>query len=337
MVGSSIYLRGIGTALPPERISVAAVLRQEGDRYERQMAALTPAFRRRLEAGLGIDEVAIHRGSSSSLALEAVARAVEHAGIRPSEIDAIIDFGTWPGDYPAIWCLANQIQAELGSPRATPLGVHGSGCAGLHLALRVAEAWLRRPADGPRHALLVASDCVPVGGRVSLPVSIMGDAASALVISTDPGPSRPVVRLGAVATTTVGTHHALLRAEGAPPRIEVDAAAFEASILPIHFVMCQRVLQRALSHADHGIDNLGALVYPNTTALDRQSVARALSIPPDRVCGPGPATLGHAFANDLVINLPHFATLSIPTAIGLLAVGSGFTWGASVLHVLADP
>ncbi len=326
------YLRSVATAIPPTQLSRVTLRDREHDRYEAQLAALTPALRARLETQLGIENVTEHRGPPSELARTATARALERAGLAAHSLGAILDFSTMPGDYPAIAALTNQVQHDLGAERAVPFAVSGSGCAGGLLALRVAAAWLEAHGGS---ALLFGADCLPSDGRCSLPISLMGDAASAAVLSAEPPPAGGGLRLRAVTTTTVGQHHALVRAVGSPPRIEVDAAAFEERILPLHFVMCQRVLQRALAAAHRPASAITHLVYPNTTALDRSSVLRALDLPGAELCGPGPTHLGHAFANDLFINFPDLAQLEPATTIAMLGVGSGFTWGAAIFDVEA--
>ena len=118
---------------------------------------------------------------------------------------------------------------------------------------------------------------------------------------------------------------------GEPPSIELDAASFETGILPLHFVMCHRVLAKALERAGRTRQQIRYLVYPNTSELDRQSIVRALGIPEDRLSGPGPKDLGHVFASDLLINWPEAThTLGEEECVVALSVGSGFTWGASV-------
>ena len=330
MIPVPLYLRSSAFEIPPGRVPMEEIRRRERGRYAEQLAALTPALRTRLEAQLGVTSVAQHPGRPSELALPAVTRALERAGVQPAELGAILDYSTLPGDHPGVAALANQVQGALGADRAVPFGVSGSGCAGWLVALRVAATWLCAHGGA---TLLFGADCSPVVGRCSLPVSIMGDAASAAVLSVIPPRSTPRLRLLAVTTTTLGTHHALIRASGSPPRIEIDAGAFEQFVLPLHFVMCERVLTRALTEAARTRDSITHLVYPNTTALDRASVERALALPSARFPGPGPEQLGHAFANDLLINLPDPLALEPPATIAMVGVGSGFTWGAAILDV----
>ena len=330
MPARSIHILGSAAEIPSERVPTSTIVEAERERYEAQLGALSPAVRARLESQLGIEAIRCHSGVPSRLASIAAARALRAAGVDAGQIDALIDCSTMAGDHPGIAALANQIQAELGATRAVPFAVQGSGCAGLLVAMRVACSWLQ-DRGGP--VLLFGADCVPSGSRCSLPISIMGDAASAIVLDLAPPVGRAHYVLRAVTTTTLGVHHALVHAANHPPRIEVDAAAFEQRILPLHFVMCERVLTRALAEAERPRSSVTHVVYPNTTALDRASVGRALGFVPEQLTGPGPRDLGHAFANDLLINLPDPAVLPPSSMVAMLAVGSGFTWGAALFEV----
>lgn len=328
---SDLFVLGTATVVPDDRVGVDEVRRDEGERWERQLGALSPSVRRRVESGLGITSVRTMAAPPSEAGRAAAARALDAAGIEPTAVDAVIDFSTLPGDHPGVWSLAHKLQAELGCHDALPMSVNGSGCAGFFVALRVAGALLAT--ESPQGAaLLVASDRVAAKGRCSLPISIMGDAASAVVVSLQPPAHHACARVTGLCTTTLGVHHDIVVLQGSPPLIEVDTAAFEAKILPLHFLMCHRVLGRALSQARRQLEELSALAYPNTTQLDRESVARALDLAPSMLTGSGLTTQGHAFASDLIINLPRFWDGWDGDCAAVLGVGSGFTWGACILE-----
>jgi hypothetical protein len=89
-----------------------------------------------------------------------------------------------------------------------------------------------------------------------------------------------------------------------------------------------------LRAANRSAETVTGLVYPNTSALDREQVLRALPLPQARLYGPGPAQLGHTLGNDMIVNLPPLWTADGPgpdETTALIAVGSGFTWGASII------
>jgi 3-oxoacyl-[acyl-carrier-protein] synthase III len=164
--------------------------------------------------------------------------------------------------------------------------------------------------------------------------SVLGDAASAVVLGTRPPQGRAAPRLLSVVTSTLGVFHDIIQLAGCPLRMQIDGRAFESRVLPVHFVMCERVLGRALERANRSRKGITHLVYPNTSELDRASVTRALEIASGRLSGPGPTHCGHAFASDMILNLPAQLTPADPgsdAVMVLLAVGSGFTWGACVV------
>jgi 3-oxoacyl-[acyl-carrier-protein] synthase-3 len=329
----SVFLLGAAVALPPSRLPVSQVIDAERVRYRAQLDALSPRFRERITAGLGIESVRRHDGAASSLAIEAGRQALEQARLTPEQVRLVVDYSTLPGDHPGLWSLANKVQADLGCADAATLTASGSGCAGLHLGLRVALAMMQSE-PSIDVALLVASDCVGDRGRSCLPISILGDGASAIVLGRGDRDSENAPRILGLACSTLGTYQEVIRLDGSPPQLQVDGHRFESKVLPLHFVMSQRVLVRALRRAQKRVEDVDALVYPNTTALDRESVVRALGIAPERLSGPGPTELGHVFASDMVINLPASLPAGAPDptrCTALLAVGSGFTWGACIV------
>jgi 3-oxoacyl-[acyl-carrier-protein] synthase III len=327
---------GLAAILPQERLSLEQVFEQERATVDVQLAALTEPFRARLLNGLGIANVATFGHLLSRDAAEQAAHiALERAGIAPTALGLIIDYSTLATDCPRVWSLAHHLQGRLEASKALAVGTRGSGCAGLHLALLMAQGFL---AANPSidYALLVAADRAPDGGRCCLPVSIMSDAATALVVGRPSLGAQRRGRLHAVVVQQLGNLAELLVVEPTPCRMRIDSGAFEKQVLPVHFVMLHRLLTRAMRLAKLDTKDIAAYVYPNTTGLDRQSIARGFKLAETQFAGPGPSNLGHAFANDLVINAESlFQTPPQSSSIhsAWLAAGSGFTWGAAIVEV----
>ncbi len=264
----------------------------------------------------------------------AAKRALHAANLSGAQLGLIIDYTTFATDCPRIWSLGHDIQQCLDATDALVLGIHGSGCCGLHIALRTAQAFFSSDPD-LRFALLVASDRAPEGGRVCLPISIMADAASALIVARVEITPAPIGRLRAVLTQSAGRFVDVISTSPLSAAITIDAGKFEQQLLPLHFVVLNRLLRRALAAADLSQHELSALVYPNTSELDRQSVVRALGFDSGSLLGPGPAHHGHAFANDLIINAQALFDSNGSRSCAhsaWLAAGSGFTWGAAIVH-----
>lgn len=331
---TSLDILGIGVVLPEHRLDIDEVLATERANIDAQLSMLSPAFRARLMANLGLAKIADFGARPSSHAGRSAAQlALRRAELTPGQLGLIIDYSTFAADCPGIWSLAHEVQGELGTTTATALGVRGSGCAGLHAALLVAGAMLSaNPALGA--ALLVAADRAPNAGRCCLPISFMADAATALVVARPGVHARPLATIRSIVLQQVGLFSRVLVADGEPPRMCVDGATFERKVLPLHFVMLHRVLTRALNDLDLVPSALDAIVYPNTTALDRQGIARGFGFAPDQLIGPGPAEVGHAFANDMLINaaaLFDAEGTAGPRLTAWLAAGSGFSWAAAIV------
>jgi 3-oxoacyl-[acyl-carrier-protein] synthase III len=334
-VTSNLVLLGTGLSVPQGRIPVARIFDAEQRRLGEQLDALSAGLRGRLLGNLGIDAVAHmeQRGSLEHAEL-AAKLALDRAGIEPNRIGLIVDFSTFSSDSPRLWSLAHALQGRLGAPEALAFGTRGSGCAGLHFALLLAEAFLSSRPD-LSYALLVASDRAPDTGRLCLPISIMADAASALVVGRAEQNPKRLARICAIATQQHGRFADLLVVESDPYRMTIDGRTFEQSILPIHFVVLNRLLARAVKVSGLECPADLDIVYPNTTELDRASIARGMGIEPSRLIGPGPRRLGHAFASDLLINADAWLNREddSPSAHSAwLAAGSGFSWGVTLMQ-----
>jgi 3-oxoacyl-[acyl-carrier-protein] synthase III len=327
---------GLGVVVPEERIPIESIYAQESARIEQQLAQLTPPFRERLSGNLGIACVAsLGSMSSCDAGRSAATQAAEHARVTPDRIGLIVDFSTFAVDSPGIWSLAHDVQGHLDASTAMSLGVRGSGCAGLHAALLVTSAMFSAHPSLDA-ALLVSADRAPNGGRSCLPISFMADAATALVVGRAGAHRCPLGRIHAVAILQNGSFSRLLVADGNPARMTIDAEAFERKVLPLHFLMLHRVLHRALTQVGLRHDDIDAIVYPNTTALDRAGIVRGFGFSDELLVGPGPKELGHAFANDMLINAA--ALFDSPWREGRhvtawLATGSGFSWGAAIVEL----
>lgn len=327
---------GIGVALPTARRSLEAILAEERVTADAQLAGLSRGLRDRLQAQLGIESVATASDESSTeLAERAASEALRTAGLEPQALGLILDFSTAAVDCPEIWSLSHHLQGKLGATQAFALSTRGSGCAGLHLALLVAQTFLLAHPT-LEYVLLVASDRAPEGGRCCLPISIMADAATAMVVSRSALHRSRFGRLLSVAMKQYGKFADVLVMSREPPSMKLDVARFEQQVLPLHFVMTHRSLSRACTLAGVPIQGIESIVYPNTTELDRNGIARGLGLAPGKLVGAGPKHVGHAFANDLLINAACGKTCDGELAHGpsaWLASGSGFTWGAAIVEL----
>ena len=106
------------------------------------------------------------------------------AGLRACDLHLIIDYSTLPGENSLYMSFAHALSRDLGTEASLNLSFKAGGCAGLHIAIKTALAWMAVD-DNLRTALLITGDTAPNGNRSLLPVTVQGDAGSAVVLTRD--------------------------------------------------------------------------------------------------------------------------------------------------------
>lgn len=329
-------LAGAAYRLPPDSESVASILDRERDRVASALAAVGPALRARVLEELEIDRVRTC-GPSDPFDLMAGAAhdALATAGIDGNHVDLILDYSTLPGEAGVSSPLAHRLSEELGAKTSLNLSFKFGGCAGFHLAVKQAGALMR---TDPRLkvALLVATDSPPPGNRSLLPITVQGDAGSAVVLTRDGGAGPEIV---ATEVLTLGHLHRVIRLEPGPGgvglHLAVDARMLEEEVLPIFYLHFHRLLQKIYADARLTTADIDLVVYSNLSGSDRRGFMRAMGFHPDKAPRTCMAECGHTFASDLVLNYVDLQTQgAIRPGQWLLcaSAGIGFTWGVTLVR-----
>lgn len=332
----TIDLAGAAYRLPPGVETVASVLDRERDRVAAALEAVGPVLRGRVLAELGIERVRTC-GSSDPFDLMAGAahEAVAEAGVAGDQVDSILDYSTLPGEAGVSSALAHRLSEVLGAKASLNLSFKFGGCAGFHLAVKQAAALMQTDAR-LKVALLVATDSPPPGNRSLLPVTVQGDAGSAVVLIRDNGKGPAIV---ATEVLTLGHLHRVIRLEPGPAGVGlqlcVDARMLEQEVLPIFYLHFHRLVQKILADAGLRTSDIDHVVYSNLSAGDRRGFFRALGFQPDKAPITCMAECGHTFASDLVLN---YVDLRKQGLVGpgqwmlFASAGIGFTWGVTLVR-----
>lgn len=180
-----IFIKGVGVHLPEQVAVDWAVQRGLYSAEEAEISQLTGT----LVAG---------NLSAPEMALKAAQEAVERSGQEPAELNLLLYADVWH-QGPEGWQPFSYLQHHLTGGHVPAMELR-QGCAGMFGGMELAASYLR--ADPARtSALLVAADNFGTPGidRWHSGPFIFGDAASAVVLSKDPG----FARLLSVCTTTV--------------------------------------------------------------------------------------------------------------------------------------
>jgi 3-oxoacyl-[acyl-carrier-protein] synthase III len=328
----NVRIASAAYAVPADDEAVEAVLERERDRVETTLAPLNLKARQKATEGLGLSRVRVcGRKQPYDLVLEAASTAIAEAGIRAQDINLILDYSTFPGENSQHLSFAHKLSAELGAETSLNLSFKTGGCGALHLAIKTALGWMSTD-ESIQTALLVTGDTAPHGNRSLLPVTVQGDAGSAVVLRRQ-GSKGPLL-LGVEAMTLSHLHNAiaLVKTNGHLD-IKVDAACIENEVMPIYYLNLLRLVQKVLAASSLTLNNIDHFIYSNISQRDREGFRRMVGLPEGGLPPTPMAEYGHTFASDLVINYVHMRSEGRihPGQLLLFAsAGIGFTWGVTL-------
>jgi 3-oxoacyl-[acyl-carrier-protein] synthase III len=328
----NVRIASAAYAVPPDSEAVEAVLERERDRVETTLAPLSPKARQKAAEGLGLSRVRVCGAKQPyDLVLEAASTAIAEAGITEKDINLILDYSTFPGENSQYLSLAHKLSAELGAETSLNLSFKAGGCGALHLAMKTALGWMSMD-ESIQTALLVTGDTAPAGNRSLLPVTVQGDAGSAVILRRQ-GTDGPLL-LGVEAMTLGHLHDAiaLVKTNG-HLEIKVDAVCIENEVMPIYYLNLFRLVQKVLEASSLGLKDIDHFIYSNISQRDRDGFRRMVGLPEGGLPPTPMAEYGHTFASDLVINYVHMRREGRirPGQLLLFAsAGIGFTWGVTL-------
>ncbi len=321
----------VGTAvrLPERTISVREAFRQEGMEYDRAAAD-----------ALGMEQVHVFEGAwTTRLAREAAVSCMAEAGVKPAEIDAVVDFSVLPQDYVVpSWSISNVIQHELGLANAFNLGFGGSGTTNFLVALKFVASLIRSGRVGT--ALLIATDVALPGNRVvgrERPLTVLGDGASAVLVRSGPGRCEIV----GIELWSEGRNHDVFLIPGGglanPGRLDLYGLRIDAARCSGDGVRrnLREVAERAAGTAGIRLEDVAIVVNPNISAADREECAAMAGFADDDPFGGNRRRIGHVQGTDFVINLSQWIDSGKhgPSRPALVCShGWGFAYGAMVVR-----
>jgi 3-oxoacyl-[acyl-carrier-protein] synthase-3 len=333
----NVRIAAAAYAVPPDDEAVEAVLERERTRVETSLSPLSSESRRKAIEGLGLNRLRICGDKQLyELVLEAASKVIAEAGIAARDINLILDYSTWSSET---WSsessqglsFAHRLSANLGAETAMILSFKVGGCAGLHVAIKTALGWMTTD-ESIQTVLLVTGDAAPQGNRSLLPITMHGDAASAVILRRE-GTEGPLL-LGIEAMTLGHLHKAITMVKtNGHEDIVVDALCMEREVRPVYFLNMLLMVNKALAAASLSLKDIDHFIYSNLSRRDREGFCKMVGLPRGGLPVTPMAEYGHTFASDLVINYVHMRREGLirPGQLLLFAsAGIGFTWGVTI-------
>lgn len=279
---------------------------------------------------------------ASDLALVASRRALDAAGWKPTDVEAIV-YATLSSDhmFPGDGCFLN---AKLGLPGVPALDVRNQ-CTGFLYGLSVADAWIRSGAY--RRVLLVGAEVHSTGLDVSTrgrDVAVLfGDGAGAAALEATDDPDRGVLSShlhadgrfarelwtdapGSVYQPRVTAE--MITSGAIYPHME-GQKVFKHAIVKMPEVMREALAKNGLSARD-----LKVLIPHQANLRISEVVQRALGLRDDQVFNNI-----QRYGNTTAASIPLCLAEAIPALgvsrgdlVGLCAFGAGFTWASALVR-----
>ncbi|MGA9977236.1 MAG: 3-oxoacyl-[acyl-carrier-protein] synthase III C-terminal domain-containing protein [Candidatus Sulfotelmatobacter sp.] len=353
----NVRIAAAAYAIPPNDEAVEAVLERERTRVETSLSPLSPESRRKAVEGLGLNRVRICGNQQLyDLVLEAATKAIAEAGVTARDVDLILDFSTWSSESwtSDSWSnesssrqsssakssqglsFAHRLSVDLDAETSMILSFKVGGCAGLHIAIKTALGWMMTD-ETIQTVLLVTGDAAPQGNRSLLPITVHGDAGSAVILrreGTQSLSTQGPLLLGVEAMTLGHLHKAITMVKtNGHHDIIVDALCMEREVRPVYFLNMLLMVNKALAASSLTLKDIDHFIYSNLSRRDREGFGKMVGLPKGGMPSTPMAEYGHTFASDLVINYVHMRREGLirPGHLLLFAsAGIGFTWGVTL-------
>jgi 3-oxoacyl-[acyl-carrier-protein] synthase-3 len=284
---------------------------------------------------LGFDSIRIAGDvSAQDMALAAVRDLQQRSGYDLDRIDVIVFAGSLATssivttDNQPAWGQMHDpvpmfrfpgpcLQASLGLPNASVLGIAQLACNTFQGAIRVARALiLAEPAVN--NVLCVAADRFPAGARREIVYNLMSDGACAAVVSR-----------GAVENRILSTAQITRGAYW-------DGTVSHDQLIAAYFPLARRVILDALEAANLSVDQLDHFIPHNLSRKSWEILARIVGVPLSKIYTENIARIGHVVASDNVINFldaRDAGRFKRGDRVALFVMGFGAHWSCSILEV----
>jgi 3-oxoacyl-[acyl-carrier-protein] synthase-3 len=275
--------------------------------------------------------------ASSDLGYPAAQRALENAGVKPEDLDAIICATVTPDQiFPAMGCT---LQARLGAKGAFAFDL-GAACSGFLYSLGMGQALI---ASGQAETVLV------VGAELLSRVTNWGDRTTCILLADGAGaavlrPGDENHRILALHLGADGTYGNLIEMPAGGSRIPATEESVRAKLHTIHmrgnevFKLGVRGMAeaciRVLDQEGYSPQDVDILIPHQANLRIIEAMAKRLEVPMDKVF-----TNIQRYGNTSAASVPlaldearRAGRLSEGNLVLMVVFGGGLTWGAALMR-----
>ncbi|MFI9508186.1 3-oxoacyl-ACP synthase [Nocardia sp. NPDC052566] len=304
-----------------------------------ELATLDEA-RRKHALALGIQRVPTADGIGAiDMAHRAATEALRQAGLDAADLDALLLVQGRAPEY-LLASEATALQFRLGADKAFTAGVGELGCVSIAAAVEIGAALLRS-GGRYRNVLVVAAATTPTPARYRPPMTVLGDGAAAVLLTTSgPGTYELVDHI----VRSNGRYADLYRIDyrDVPTADWVEQCADEATY---SFRLAVESRQRfteinaeILARNNLRSTDVAAYLMQNLSAGAIEFWQQALDVTIDPACGRNLARYGHLGPIDVLVNAQDGAAARAPGEYSIVMnSGPVAAWSSWLLRRLPDP
>ena len=322
-VGHMIGISAMGYYLPPARQGTGYLV--ESGRTNSSADKLNK---------LGFQSIHVAGEETAvQLAMQAVADLQRRSGLDLGRIDMLLYAGALAtssvvmSDAAGAWnemvdptplfrFPGTRLQAELGVPNASVIGIAQLACNTFQAAMRVARALLLAEPT-LNHVLCVAADRFPPYAKREIVYNLMSDGACAAVISRGCSTNRIL----ATRQITRGAYW--------------DSSISHDQLIAAYFPLARRAILEAVTAAALTIDDIDLLIPHNINIKSWEILSQVLGIPMQRIYTANISRIGHVVASDNVINYVDCMAedrIARGNKIALFVMGFGAHWSCTIIE-----
>ena len=271
--------------------------------------------------------------SAVQLAIQAVRDLQRRSGFDLDRIDVLLyagalatssvvssdDAGPWNAmadPTPLFRFPGTCLQAELGMPNASVIGIAQLACNTFQAALRVARGLLLAE-PSVSHILCVAADRFPPSAKREIVYNLMSDGACAAVISRGCSSNRIL----ATRQITRGAYW--------------DSSISHDQLIAAYFPLAKRAILEAVAAAALTIDDIDLLIPHNINIKSWEILSQVVGLPMRRIYTANISRIGHVVASDNIINYVDCMAedrIARGGKIALFVMGFGAHWSCTIIE-----
>ncbi len=319
----AVGIAALGYYLPPSERSVAQLV---------NLGQTISGEAKLIQLGFGSIRIA-EEESAVQMAAKAVRDLQSRSGLDLGQVDVLVyagalatssvlmndDAQSWNAmvdPTPLFRFPGTCLQAELGIPNASVIGIAQLACNTFQAAIRVANALiLAEPAV--RHVLCVAADRFPAHSRREIVYNLMSDGACAAVVARGQRSNRIL----AMIQITRGVYW--------------DSTISHDQLIAAYFPLARRAILEAVALAGLVIGEINLLIPHNLNIKSWEILSQVVGIPLERIYTANIARIGHVVASDNIINYIDSieeGRIVRGNKIALFVMGFGAHWSCTILE-----